>query len=370
MYLRAASSSLDDRDDDILNDFVVSPPNRRCGMHLLESIHKLKCSSASKGVTLMSQSETSEDPRETHHSTSRPAPVPLLDPLTVYPSLQIHKGLEQNFVTIQYPSRRREDDASDDALTAPRRFLSPSHCRAMKVNEPLMDPVVPVRGQVDSTPPPPLCDIPECVVIPRMKLKTDGRHDDDESGYVDYDSNDGSSPFQPKCFGDIPIRCESHLAPNYEFIADHDDRTMHYPDHFENDGHGTTTRDGYHQEPWQVISDDSHVSREFSVCSEGVPVAQRTFYLASTTEETTKMSSLSRKVPAHRRSVSLQASDHSSATTKSGATLATSHSTSTGISRSSGKTLELIRRFERHSLQKGGHAKVHDKGTLKLPTLK
>ena len=373
MYLRAASPSLDDRDDDILNDFVVSPPNRRCGMHLLESIHKLKCNtgSASKGVTLMSQSENSGDPRESHHSTSRRTPVPLLDPLTVDPSLQIHQGLEQNFVTFQYPSRRREDDASDDALTAPRRFSSPSHCRAVKEKEPLlMDPVVPVRGPVVSTPP--LCDIPECVVIPRMKLKMDGRHDDDDeaSGYVDYDSNDGCSRFQPKYFDDIPKRCESISAPTYEFVAEHDDRTMLHPDHFENDDHDTTTRDGYHQEPWQVISDDSHVSREFSVCSEGVPVAQRTFFLASTTEETTKMSSLSRKVPEHRRSVSLQASDHSFATTKSGATLATSHSTSTGISRSSGKTLELIRRFERHSLQRGGHAMVNGKGTLKLPALK
>ena len=77
MYLRAASPSLDDRDDDILNDFVVSPPNRRCGMHLLESIHKLKCNtgSASKGVTLMSQSETSGDPRESH---------PIIRPVVVF----------------------------------------------------------------------------------------------------------------------------------------------------------------------------------------------------------------------------------------------------------------------------------------------
>ena len=103
--------------------------------------------------------------------------MPLLDPLTVYPSLQIHQGLEQNFVRFQYPLRRREDDASDDALTASRRFSSPSHCRAVKEMEPLlMDPVVPVRGPVYTTPP--LCHIPECVVIPRMKLKMDGRHDD------------------------------------------------------------------------------------------------------------------------------------------------------------------------------------------------
>ena len=87
-----------------------------------------------------------------------------------------------------------------------------------------MDPVVPVRGPVYTTPP--LCHIPECVVIPRMKLKMDGRHDDDDeaSGYVYYDSNDGCCPFQPKYFDYIPKRCESLSAPTYDFVADDDDQ--------------------------------------------------------------------------------------------------------------------------------------------------
>jgi hypothetical protein len=60
---------------------------------------------------------------------------------------------------------------------------------------------------------------------------------------------------------------------------------------------------------------------------------------------------LSKKLHLDQRNSGLQqqASDTSFATTKSGATIATSHSTSTtGIS--SRKTLELIRRFERYNL--------------------
>ena len=54
----------------------------------------------------------------------------------------------------------------------------------------------------------------------------DGRHDDDDeaSGYVYYDSNDGCCPFQPKYFYYIPKRCESLSAPTYDFVADHDDQ--------------------------------------------------------------------------------------------------------------------------------------------------
>ena len=64
------------------------PPNRRCGMHLLESIHKLKCNTgrASKGVTLMSQSETSGDPRESH---------PIIRPVVVF---QCHCSILLRFI--------------------------------------------------------------------------------------------------------------------------------------------------------------------------------------------------------------------------------------------------------------------------------
>jgi hypothetical protein len=82
--------------------------------------------------------------------------------------------------------------------------------------------------------------------------------------------------------------------------------------------------------------------------SEKINKHARTFFLASPSLETTKMSSLSKKLNTDHHKISLQSSDTSFTTTKSGATFATSHSTSTGMSRSSRKTQALIERFERH----------------------
>jgi hypothetical protein len=442
---------MDDRDDN--SDLLIvsgTPSIRRCGSLFVESIHKLKCGNVSKGVALMSQSDVSVDRPDSH--SYRDVHIPSVDPLTVYPSMNVYKGINKNFVTIQCQTRRREDDASDDALTAPRRFLSPSHAQNFNrssatqqytmntMNQTLMETdavashehnVQPVNTSLH------LSDIPECVVIPRSSLNNgmmDPFPNEDSGGdFHDFDSNEGTgSPFQPTYYDDIPISSSRNSARNCNWIAenneskntdmqdynsiqtlekipsssaplemsarldsstdhmlnaDHNDtewkgkyefisesvpsRSVQYESHDRNDDivlHSASHRDNSRKSDFSCY--DSNASREFSICSEGGPIPQRTYYLASPTEETTKMSSLSKKLQMdHRRSIVLQASDTSFSTTKSGATLATSHSTSTGISRSSRKTQELIRRFERHGLQKAGHTTtMYDKGALKLPT--
>lgn len=439
IYLRATSSSLDDRDDDnsvnvlLIGDGQQAPPMRSCKTLLLESIHKLKCNNSSKGVALLSQSDVSIDPTVGNNLCDMHAPS--IDPLTIYPSLNLNHGAVKHFVTKPYNKTRRcEDDASDDALTAPRRFLSPSKLHPKKNwNQTLVPDVVPQDhgGPVDT----PLSDIPECVIIPHKH--TDPFHDD----YCGDDAHGthsitGSSPFVANYYEDIPIslkhsapdsiieeterrvvapdRCaidqpenltldiepskmrdtmkvvDKHLASpmdseqngTREYILnsaqprhidldfeleeygsqyqrlDKDDRVPHVAIHNDNNNQ---------QRRSEIPLYDSNASRDISFWSENVPSTQRTFYLASPTEETTKMSSLSKKLQTDQRQLSLQASDTSFATTKSGATQATSHSTSTGISRSSRKTQELIRRFERHHLQKTGHS-VYDKGIIRLPT--
>jgi hypothetical protein len=263
-------------------------------------------------------------------------------------------------------------------------------------------------------------------------LPNEGFNDEDDD-HNDFNSNDRTSPFQPTYYDDIPIMSSSRkLAPRnddciteeyqqqidvphnqkvdhyYELdsevsvnvnssIINHSsninrndaerelDGTQEYPNetftpfsNFPYESHDPSEHRGNNGVPKDDIdqSSDLHcydydvnAPQEFSLCREQVPIRQRTYYLASSTEETTKMSSLSRKLQMdQRRSIVLQASDTSFSTTKSGATQATSHSTSTGISRSSRKTQELIRRFERHGLQKAGQTStMYNKGAIKLP---
>ena len=483
MYLRTSLSSVDDRDDNSVNEVLLNgspsstgkPPSiRRCGSLFVESMHKLKCSTGgsnnntSRGEALMSQSDASIDHINSH--SNRGLQMISVDPLTVYPSLNVdNNDLTKHFVTLQYPTRRCEDDASDDALTAPRRFLSPSRLQKFKsksspsqqqqqqhqqsqytMGEMLMDHhdmvsphehMVPPVNEVTSTQQH-RSDIPECVLIPRsnMNHETTDLFLEDGSRCQNSDENGtAGSPFYPTYYDDIPIPSNSRSSAHHYDLSeeqyghnskmhDHDvvlplenmptrytssekplgfdstfqhtfamnntdengwngtnetipesvpSRNVEYEFHESSERHHVQKLDDHQRSRHSTMyrsnsrkSDVSNVSRDFSLGSEGVPVTQRTYYLASPTEETTKMSSLSRKLQMDQRhSIALQASDTSFTTTKSGATQATSHSTSTGISRSSRKTQELIRRFERHGIQKTGHvSSIYDKGTIKLPS--
>ena len=414
IYLRATSSSLDDRDDDnSVNVLLIrdgpQPPIRRCRSLLLESIHKLNCSSSSKGVALLSQSDVSIDCTVDNSHCGIP-PMPSIDSVIVYPSLNVNHGAAKHFGTKQYNKTRRcEDDASDDALTAPRRFLSPSKLQAKyNWNQTPVHGVLPQEHEVPVDTP--LSDIPECVVITHRSNDPFYYRNVDA---IDSDSNAESSPFHASFHENISISFR-HLSPDLimekrEHRAVEPDRSaIHQPENallvdsafhtpisgkardgrngtYENNIESAQPRhidfefqefgsqyqdldkdDCNRQRRSDVPSYDSNVSRDVSFWNEGVPSTQRTFYLASSTEETAKMSSLSRKLQTDQRRISPQASDTSFATTKSGATQATSHSTSTGISRSSRKTQELIRRFERHHLQKSGYT-TNDKDTIQLP---
>lgn len=362
--------------------------------------------------------------------------------------MNVYNGITKKYVTIQCQTRRREDDGSDDALTAPRRFLSPSHAQNFNKasatqqyarNQRLMENDAVTSNEHMIQPADTslhLSDIPECVVIPHSSMNKGMMHqfpnEDSGGDFHDFDSIEGTgSPFQPTYYDDIPISSSRNSARNYDWITENNEsnndiqeyngiqtrekipsssvplemsvrldssidrilnvddndtewkgkyefitetvptRNVQYESHDRNDDivlHCASHRDNSRKSDFSCY--DSNASREFSICSEGGFIPQRTYYLASPTEETTKMSSLSKKLQMdHRRSIALQASDTSFSTTKSGATLATSHSTSTGISRSSRKTQELIRRFERHGLQKAGHTTtMYEKGALKLPT--
>ena len=461
MYLRASSPTLvDDRDDSSANDLLIgtgTPSIRRCGTLFVESIHKLKCSSVSKGVALMSQSDVSIDRSDKY--SNRDVHIPSVDPLTVYPSLNVYDGFTKNLVTFQCRTRRCEDDASDDALTAPRRYLSPSHLQTFNKtkmtqqyawSQPVLESIAVLPHELVEQPvntPPHLSDIPECVVIPRLSMNygtTDPFPNAEGSscGHNDLDSSfDGIRPkFEPIYYDDIPLssgrksECnfgwmtESnekqidlqgysgiHQVENipssevpafdnalvvdssinhkinkddtdYEWTGKYDFTAEEVPPRnadYEFHENGNHNRNSCNNNRMHYCNDEKadctcnnvNTSREFSFCSEGNSTAQRTYYLASPTEETTKVSSLSRKLQMNqRRRIVVPASDTSFETSKSGATQATSHSTSTGISRSSSrKTQELIRRFERHGLQKAGHSTtatttMHNKGSIQQPT--
>jgi hypothetical protein len=396
LYLSPSVSSDYDRRTDFDELARIDRLSRgRCGSRLVQSIAKLNCGAPTpKAETLMSQSDFTFENLETDN---RYLNQPMIDPVLIYPSF-VALAPGSSVQNVQVRSRRREDDSSDDALTAPRRFVSPSKLRSdyrfkdrsNKIKSAfsgctgivvLVDDSIPEKHTVQMNVTPYAFDVPECVVIPSMveSSEKDFTHGTTSSNIP---SNSPVSPYRDldeTLFVRIPefiTSFERNSLEHAEAVEKWDDSSSHTSDR----GHSelgqpcnvdcekacTRTHEysvpGYHLGFQRLPSSISPVNDDMPQCSRAPHLAtdhdwlnqkitddaKRTFFLASSSQETPKVSSLSTKLRSHQRNISLQSSDTSYGTTKSGATLSTSHSTATGLSRSSRKTQALIERFDRH----------------------
>jgi hypothetical protein len=411
-YLRASSTS-SVNDESSVEELIDGQLQlrRRCGALLVESMRKLKCGSNPKGITLMSQSELSLDRHEHRNGYLNP---PSIDPISIYPSLDLTDESWRYRTATPLKGRCCEDNASDDALEAPRRFLQPSNLQKAKISkhQPMKHPTTyimdessnefleaheyPKELKVDS----PLSGIPACVLVPRTSCGSGWSNDDNSdhgSGLYhlhveDYNAvnvaiDTGIDPYNERLFykqhyglencavlgepkiEELPFWNASCEGSSLADVLDKNDQLR-------NELHSELNRTTYDEydclefpdvnsikvdirvlptadngiTPTDIPSQNSNGSRNFPTNFDEAPKQSRTFILASPSVVTAKTSSLSKKFATDERKIQLQASDTSFATTKSGATFATSHSTSTGISRSSRKTQELICRYERSSL--------------------
>jgi hypothetical protein len=396
LYLSPSVSS----DYDRRNDFdELASRNQlsrgRCTSRLVQSIAKLNCgASTPKAETLMSQSDFTFEHLETDdHYLDQP----MIDPVSVYPSF-VASAPGASVHNVRTRSRRREDDSSDDALTAPRRFVTPSKLRSEYMfrdrsskiksafigctgNAVLGDGILPEKYSIQAYDNLYPLDIPECVVI--RSIVADGEIDSScaaSSNFPNIPCSLAVSPYHELEETLVAERLElntlsqHHSSEHMEREEKWDEASLRNsdPDHSQfgkplkmycENAHTTFTENsgpefnhGNRRLPSALIqindvaqySQAPPVVSEYDWVSQKTDDATRTFFLASSSQETPKVSSLSKKLKSHQRNISLQSSDTSFGTTKSGATLSTSHSTSTGLSRSSRKTQALIERFERH----------------------